>query len=97
LSLLRGGAPTAIQFMTAAEPLMPTYHFNLDNSHREPDTEGTELGNLDEARVQAVIFAGAHLRDHPELVWDGKRFSVDVTDDEHRILFSVLVETKDAA
>lgn len=76
---------------------MPVYHFNLDNHHRELDAEGTELRNADEARIQAVIFAGAYLRDNPQLVWDGRRFSVDVTDDDQRQLFSVVVEASEAS
>ena len=74
---------------------MPVYHFNLDNHHRETDDEGTELRNDDEARIQAVIFAGAYLRDHPELVWDGRRFSVDVTTDDQCQIFSVAIEAKE--
>ena len=71
---------------------MPLYHFNLSNDERENDLEGTELPNADEARIQAVIFAGAHLSDHPELVWDGRRFAVEVTDDAGKRLFTIAIE-----
>lgn len=71
---------------------MPNYHFNLSNGTREVDVEGTELPGLHEARRQAVVFAGAHLSDHPELIWDGERFVVEFTDDDGKRVFSVEIE-----
>ena len=74
---------------------MPIYHFNLANHECHPDVEGTELADADQARIQAVIFAGAYLKDNPGLIWDGRRFRVEVTDDADKKIFTVAVETID--
>jgi hypothetical protein len=71
---------------------MPRFHFNLADHRREPDLEGTECESVQAARIQAVIFAGAYLRDHPGLVWDGRRFSVEVTDEAGSPVFDVTIE-----
>lgn len=70
---------------------MPRYFFNLDDHHHDVDHEGTELVSAEEARVQAVIFAGDYLREHPKLVWDGSRFSVAVLDEAGTMLLTVVV------
>ena len=59
---------------------MPLFHFNIADHVREPDLEGTELSDKDEARLQAIIFAGEYLRDNPWLIADGHDFRVEVTD-----------------
>lgn len=73
---------------------MPRYFFNTDNHERDEDLEGTELAGPDAARVAAVMFAGEYLRDNPELVWDGRRFSVDVQDETRRPLLKITVEAE---
>lgn len=74
---------------------MPRYFFNLDDHKRDEDHEGTVLTDANEARVQAVIFAGDYLRDHPELVWDGTRFEVSVVDEAGIVLLKVVVTAED--
>jgi predicted phosphodiesterase len=73
---------------------MPRYYFNSDNHQHDEDREGTDLANADEARAQAVIFAGDYLRDHPELVWDGSRFKVTVVDEARTVLLTVVVSAE---
>jgi hypothetical protein len=70
---------------------MPRYFFNLDNHTLDEDHEGTILSDANEARVQAVVFAGDYLRDHPELVWDGSKFKVIVVDEVGTVLLNVVV------
>ena len=70
---------------------MPRYFFDIDNHERYVDDEGTVLTNADEARMQAVIFAGDYLREHPDLVRNGSRFSVAVRDESGTILLNVVV------
>ncbi len=78
---------------------MPRYFFNLDNHAFDEDHEGTVLSDADEARMQAVVFAGDYLRDHPEIVGDGTRFKVAVVDEAGTVLLNVVVtvETPDAS
>lgn len=76
---------------------MPNYHFNLANHERIEDDEGTELPDLQAARIQAVVFAADYLHDTPELVWDGRRFSVEVTDDEGQMLFAIRIEAEETS
>lgn len=73
---------------------MPIYHFNIADHVDDPDETGTELPDDEVARIEAVTFVGAYLRDNPRLVWDGERFCVVVTDEQDRRLFTVSVEAK---
>ncbi len=74
---------------------MPRYFFDIDNHTHDADDEGTNLADDDEARVQAVIFAGDYLRDHPEIIWDGSRFSVAVRDENDAVLLTIAVTVED--
>ncbi|WP_380782334.1 DUF6894 family protein [Sphingomonas sp. R86520] len=76
---------------------MPRYFFDMANSTRDIDEEGTELASADDARVQAVVFAGDYLRDQPGLVWDGGQFAVAVRDEAGRVLLNVVVTATDPA
>ncbi|PTQ63913.1 hypothetical protein C8J45_104158 [Sphingomonas sp. PP-CE-3G-477] len=74
---------------------MPRYFFDTDNHTHDGDNEGTDLADDDEARVQAIIFAGDYLRDHPGIVSAGNRFSVSVRDARDTILLTVVVTVED--
>ena len=74
---------------------MPRYFFDIDNHERYVDDEGTELESEDDARVQAVIFAGDYLRENPDLVCNGQHMSVAVRDQTDTILLRVTVATND--
>lgn len=70
---------------------MPRYFFDLADHEIIPDAEGTELPGDEAARAQAVAFAGAYLKDHPELAWDGRELRVHVFTEQRLPLFVVLV------
>lgn len=70
---------------------MPRYFFDLDDQNHDADDDGTDLADPDEARAQAVIFAGDYLREHPGLVHDGSRFTVQVRDEHRNVLLRVVV------
>lgn len=74
---------------------MPIFHFNLADHKFEEDVEGTELASKEAARVEAITFAGSYLRDNPEVLWDGLKFKVQVTDEERKPLFVVSMEAID--
>jgi hypothetical protein len=60
---------------------MPRYFFTTADGIREPDIDGTELPDVATARVEAIKFAGEVLSDHPEIIWDGEDFRVEVSDE----------------
>lgn len=74
---------------------MPRYFFVRSDGHVEEDAEGTELPNLASARVQAVIYAGASLRDDPDFVWNGHDLRVEVSDGGGVPLFTVVTRVID--
>ncbi|MEN2785850.1 DUF6894 family protein [Sphingomonas qilianensis] len=71
---------------------MPLFHFDLADHVREPDPEGTVLPSVAAARIQAIVFAGEYLRDHPKLINEGRDFRVEVSDEEGCGLFAVRIE-----
>lgn len=68
---------------------MPRFFFNVHDGQNFPDLQGTELGSLDSARVEAVRFAAAHLRDQARQFWTGDGWSMDVCDESGLLLFSL--------
>ena len=50
---------------------MPRYFFHRLDGGFDPDLDGTDCADLLEARLEAIVFAGASVRDKPELVWAG--------------------------
>ncbi len=75
---------------------MPRFFFHIDDHVHEIDEDGQELVSAAEARVQAIIFAGALLRDDPNLIWDGEGFEVRVTDEAGKPVTTVHVSATDA-
>jgi hypothetical protein len=93
-----GGAGIAVEQGARHTPRtssMPRYFFDLHDHKRDADDEGTELANDDEARVQAIIFTGDYLRDHPQLVSNGSRFRVALRDEADAVLLNVVVTAED--
>ena len=66
------------------------YYFNEKDTAYRADDEGLEFAGIDQARLEAVRYAGEVLRDHPTLVWTGEDFRIEVTD-SRRLLFTVIV------
>lgn len=59
---------------------MPRYFFNVIDGRSIIDTEGSELADLKEARVEAIQLAGAILRDEGDTFWNGEVWHMNVTD-----------------
>jgi hypothetical protein len=74
---------------------MPRYYFDLFDHDRSPDETGTELADADEARREAVIFAGTCLRDNPTLAWDGQELRVIVRNEDDMVIFTVVMLSVD--
>ncbi len=70
---------------------MPRYFFDIDNHKHVNDDDGTDLADDEVARVQAVIFAGDYLSDHPAIARHGAHFRVAVRNDQGHVLLAVAV------
>ena len=75
---------------------MPHYFFHRTDGGFDPDREGTELPDLTAARLEAVRYAAGTVRDHPQYVWDGKDFRIEVSDDSGMLLCTVIIMGIDA-
>lgn len=74
---------------------MPRYFFTLDDHVRDEDCQGTELADRAQARLAAIKFAGAVLGDDPDLVWDGREFRVEVTEEGGGAILDVVVRAEE--
>ncbi len=75
---------------------MPTYFFHRMDGGFDPDLEGTELEDPRAARSEALQYAAETMKQHPEKVWDGGMMRVEVTDENGRVVTTVIVLTIDA-
>lgn len=75
---------------------MPRYFFTTADGTRDPDVDGTELPSLSAARIEAIKFAGEVLSDHPDMIWDGEDFRVEVSDEAGLLLFTVVAMAMDS-
>ncbi|HEV2818193.1 MAG TPA: hypothetical protein VGW40_13355 [Allosphingosinicella sp.] len=70
---------------------MPLYYFDIVDGARRADLDGTECATLDEARLQAIRFAGELLRYHADAIWEGHDLRVEVSNGARTPLFLVAV------
>lgn len=70
---------------------MPLFYFDITDGSREQDLAGSEFASLDQARTQAIEFAGELLKDHSHLIWDGHDLRVEVLDERRVPLFTVVI------
>ena len=61
---------------------MPRYFFNIQDGQDIPDNTGTVCADPVEARAQAVIAAGALLRDLGARFWPDADWRMHVTDEQ---------------
>jgi hypothetical protein len=71
---------------------MPRYLFHVHDSASIIDDEGTELPDLEAARVEAVRLSGEMLRDHAEQFWGGDEWKLEVTDAAGLMLFKLVMK-----
>ena len=74
---------------------MPLFHFNLNDGTCAPDKDGTDLPNVQTAKIEAVKHAAELMRDDPREIWENGALKVDVTDHGGHKLFSVTVTVAD--
>jgi hypothetical protein len=59
---------------------MPRYFFHVIDGREIIDSEGSELADLKEARMEAIRLAGSILRDEGDKFWNGSEWHMNVTD-----------------
>ena len=59
---------------------MPRYFFHVIDGRDIIDSEGTELADLRQARIEAIHLAGSILRDEGDKFWKGEEWHMNVTD-----------------
>lgn len=74
---------------------MPHYFFHTADGEEQRDREGIECKDMAAARREGIRYAGAILNDEPDVLWDGRDFRVEVTDEEEQLLFTVVMLTVD--
>lgn len=75
---------------------MPRYFFHTANGLRDRDTIGTELPDQATARYHAIKYTGDVMSDDPDVLWDGRDFRVEVTDEQGALLFTIITLAVDA-
>ena len=75
---------------------MPRFFFHHTDGVFDPDNEGTELPDLETARVEAVRFAAELVRARPHEVWSGDTFRIEVSDEADMLLYTVVILGLDA-
>jgi hypothetical protein len=75
---------------------MSRYFFDTTGAEQERDLEGCELPGPAEAKLAAVTFAGAYLRDNPSLILGASAWHVEVRDQSARLLYTVKIDGCDA-
>ncbi|WP_428977746.1 DUF6894 family protein [Lichenibacterium minor] len=70
---------------------MPRFFFHRTDGDFDPDREGTELPDLNAARLEAIRYAAATVKDHPIEVWSGTTFRIEVSDDTGMLLSTVII------
>ncbi len=70
---------------------MPRYYFNRMDGGVDLDIDGMELRDLEDARIEAVLFAGQTLKDRPELLWSGHELRIQVSGRERELLFTISI------
>ncbi|ONF50247.1 DUF6894 family protein [Methylobacterium radiotolerans] len=66
---------------------MPRYFFNIYDGVSMLDDTGTELADWQEARIQAIEFAGAVIKDEAKHIALGEDWRIEVTDERKLVLF----------
>jgi hypothetical protein len=76
---------------------MPRYHFHVRDQQTPPDADGTELLDVEAARVEAVRLSGELLKHHAETFWNEGEWSLEVTDHTGLTLFTLYFLAIEAA
>ena len=67
---------------------MPRYFFDIRDGEYLADEVGTDLPDIEAARVQAVVLSGGLLQERPSKFWDGEEWRLEVREGQ-TILFAL--------
>ena len=70
---------------------MPRYFFDIDDAGSGPDTVGTELKDLTEAKCEGVKMAGRIICDQASQFWDRAEWNMTVSDETRLTMFTLHV------
>lgn len=65
------------------------FFFHIHNEDTLIDHEGTEIASISQARAEAVILAGALIRDMAGAFWRSPEWKLEVTDENRLTLFTL--------
>jgi hypothetical protein len=66
---------------------VPIFHFHVVDGETYPDSEGTELPDLEHARLEAIERSQKLLKSPRDEIWDGRAWKMIVTDASEHSLF----------
>jgi hypothetical protein len=69
------------------ENCVPRFFFNIYDGVSMLDDAGTEFADWQEARIQAIEFAGAIIKDEAKRIAQGEDWHIEVTDERKLVLF----------
>lgn len=75
---------------------MPRYFFDVRDGRQYPDDEGTELADLQSARVEAAGLAARLLGDHPAQFWNDGEWTIEVRDGHDQVVLTIQFTARDA-
>lgn len=70
---------------------MPKFYFHVDHGELHADFEGVEFECEQQAREAAVKTCGQAVKEIAQEFWEKGEWRMHVTDDEHRLLFTLRV------
>ena len=76
---------------------MPRYFFHVHYNTAQPDSDGSELANLQAAQAAAVRLCGEMIRELDGKFWDAPQWQLRVTNQDQRPLFTLTLSAEDHA
>jgi len=73
---------------------LPRYFFNIHGTRARPDEEGEELPDNEAAWHEATIIAGEIFRDIDGKFRPGQDWSLEVTDEQRKPLYTIEISAK---
>ena len=68
---------------------MPRYFFHVHDGTSKRDDEGTDLPDIFAAQEEAIRMSGALLGEMGGTFWNGEEWSLEVSDEAGRLLFTL--------
>ena len=75
--------------LNGLEYVMPRYFFHVHDGTSTKDAIGTDLPDIFAAQEEAIRTSGELLREMGGKFWDGAEWSLEVTDENGRLLFTL--------